>query len=130
MRIKIFVPNEYGRIELTKEELEKLLNESYQQGWNDKPNYYYNQPYYTLYSNTANTSCSASSTTINDFVATTDNTIKSTAESEVNDTFEKYNAKVNCGYEHGHDSSCYMNSLNPGADLWIYEKSDILKIRK
>ena len=42
MRIKIFVPNKYGRIELTKEELEKLLNESYQQGWNDKPNYYYN----------------------------------------------------------------------------------------
>ena len=94
MRIKIFVPNEYGRIELTKEELEKLLNESYQQGWNDKPNYYYNQPYYTLYSNTANTSCSASSTNINDFVATTDNTIKSTAESEVNDTFEKYKVEL------------------------------------
>lgn len=94
MRIKIFVPNEYGRIELTKEELERLLNESYQQGWNDKPNYYYNQPYYTLYSNTANTSCSASSTTINDFVATTDNTIKSTAESEVNDTFEKYKVEL------------------------------------
>ena len=94
MRIKIFVPNEYGRIELTKEELEKLLNESYQQGWNDKPNYYYNQPYYTLYSNTANTSCSASSTIINDSVATTDNTIKSIAESEVNDTFEKYKVEL------------------------------------
>ena len=94
MRIKIFVPNEYGRIELTKEELEKLLNESYQQGWNDKPNYYYNQPYYTLYSNTANTSCTASSATINDFATTTDNTIKSTIESEVNDTFEKYKVEL------------------------------------
>lgn len=94
MRIKIFVPNEYGRIELTKEELEKLLNESYQQGWNDKPNYYYNQPYYTLYSNTANASCTASSTTINDFATTTDNTIKSTIESEVNDTFEKYKVEL------------------------------------
>ena len=94
MRIKIFVPNEYGRIELTKEELEKLLNESYQQGWNDKPNYYYNQPYYTLYSNIADTSCTAPSTTINDFVSTTDNTIKSTVESEVNDTFEKYKVEL------------------------------------
>lgn len=49
MRVHIFVPNKYGKIELTKEELEKLLNESYNQGWNDKPGgYYYNQPYYTL----------------------------------------------------------------------------------
>lgn len=39
MRIKIFTPNENGKIELTKEELEKLLNESYQHGWNDKPYY-------------------------------------------------------------------------------------------
>ena len=93
MRIKIFVPNEYGRIELTKEELEKLLNESYQQGWNDKSNYY-NQPYYTLYSNIANTSYTASSTTINDFATTADNTIKSTIESEVNDTFEKYKVEL------------------------------------
>ena len=47
MRIKIFVPNSRGKIELTKEELERLLNESYQQGWNDKPSYgyYYNHPY-------------------------------------------------------------------------------------
>lgn len=56
MRIKIFTPNEYGRIELTKEELEKLLNESYQQGWNDKP-YYDSYRYYpaaTYYSNSTN----------------------------------------------------------------------------
>ena len=56
MRIKIFTPNEYGRIELTKEELEKLLNESYQQGWNDKP-YYDSYRYYptvTYCSNTTN----------------------------------------------------------------------------
>ena len=47
MRVHVFVPNKYGKIELTKEELEKLLNESYNQGWNDKSGgyYYYNQPY-------------------------------------------------------------------------------------
>lgn len=56
MRIKIFVPNEHGRIELTKEDLEKLLNESYQQGWNDRPGYYYSSPYY--YS----TTCTSNST--------------------------------------------------------------------
>ena len=39
MRIKIFTPNKNGKIELTKEELENLLNEAYKQGWNDKPYY-------------------------------------------------------------------------------------------
>ena len=50
MKIKIFTPNENGKIELTKEELESLLNESYRQGWNDKP--YYRDYYYSTYSNT------------------------------------------------------------------------------
>lgn len=40
MRIKIFTSNKNGKIELTKEELESLLNEAYKQGWNDKPYYY------------------------------------------------------------------------------------------
>ena len=47
MRIKIFTPNKNGKIELTKEELENLLNESYRQGWNDKP--YYRDYYYSTY---------------------------------------------------------------------------------
>ena len=55
MRIKIFTPNENGKIELTKEELENLLNESYKHGWNDKSYYYdrywYNSP--TLTTTTA-----------------------------------------------------------------------------
>ena len=59
MRIKIFTPNENGKIELTKEELENLLNESYRQGWNDKPyyrDYYYStSPSITLTGNTADT---------------------------------------------------------------------------
>ena len=58
MRIKIFTPNENGKIELTKEELENLLNESYRQGWNDKPYYYYDRYWYnspTLATTTTNT---------------------------------------------------------------------------
>lgn len=59
MRIKIFTPNENGKIELTKEELENLLNESYRQGWNDKPyyrDYYYStSPSITLTGKTADT---------------------------------------------------------------------------
>lgn len=35
MKIKIMYPNDRGRIELTKEELEKLLNESYSEGYSD-----------------------------------------------------------------------------------------------
>lgn len=88
MRIKIFVPNEYGRIELTKEELEKLLNESYQQGWSDKPERpYYSQPYYTL----CNASDTAISTTL---TGSTSNTAvladeaMATAKEEIKNTLE------------------------------------------
>ena len=91
MRIKIFVPNEYGRIELTKEELEKLLNESYQQGWSDKPErpYYYYQSYpYATYcssGDTANsiTTKSASNTAVlvDEAMAAAKEEIKNTLES-------------------------------------------------
>ena len=59
MRIKIFTPNKNGKIELTKEELENLLNESYRQGWNDRPynsGFYYSYPTATL---TADSTASA-----------------------------------------------------------------------
>ena len=70
MRIKIFVPNEDGSIELTKEELEKLLNESYQQGWADKPEHpYYYQTYpYVTYCGTSN---SAINTTLTESTSST-----------------------------------------------------------
>lgn len=35
MRIKIFIPNNNGKLEFTKEELEKLLEEAYQEGYDD-----------------------------------------------------------------------------------------------
>lgn len=90
MRIKIFIPNEYGRIELTKEELEKLLNESYQQGWSDKPErpYYYQSYPYATY-------CSASDTAINTtLTGSTSNTAiladeaMTAAKEEIKDTLE------------------------------------------
>ena len=89
MRIKIFVPNEYGRIELTKEELEKLLNESYQQGWNDKPERpdYQSYPYVTY--------CDTSDMAINTILTgSTSNTAilsdeaTTTAKKEIKDTSE------------------------------------------
>ena len=89
MRIKIFVPNEYGRIELTKEELEKLLNESYQQGWNDKPErpYYQSYPYITC----CNTSDMAINTVLTESTSNTailsDKAI-TTAKEEIKDTLE------------------------------------------
>lgn len=46
--IKIFYPNSVGKIELTKEDLEKLLKEAYNEGY-DKGRYYHNtyySPYY------------------------------------------------------------------------------------
>ena len=51
MKIKVFYPNEKGYIELTKEKLEGLLNEAYNEGYRDGRNnngYYYgitNTPY-------------------------------------------------------------------------------------
>lgn len=42
MKIKVFYPNEKGHIELTKEKLEDLLNEAYNEGYRDgkNSNYY------------------------------------------------------------------------------------------
>lgn len=61
MKIKIMYPNSRGKIELTKEELEKLLNESYSEGYcNGSSRYWYStsltpstspQPYITTYCN-------------------------------------------------------------------------------
>lgn len=43
MKIKVFYPNEKGHIELTKEKLEGLLNEAYNEGYRDGRN---NNGYY------------------------------------------------------------------------------------
>ena len=72
MKIKIMYPNNKGKIELTKEELEKLLNESYSEGYSDGyksyhsisiPSYPYS-PYAPYYSITCNSDDSCISTSI------------------------------------------------------------------
>lgn len=35
MKVKIFIPNSNGKIEFTKDELEKLLDEVYQEGYDE-----------------------------------------------------------------------------------------------
>jgi hypothetical protein len=41
MKIKVFYPNEKGNIEITKEKLESLLNEAYNEGYRDGNNSHY-----------------------------------------------------------------------------------------
>lgn len=70
MKIKIMYPNDRGRIELTKEELEKLLNESYSEGYSDGCSRYYSistpsYPYVTYCNGiTADNAVSAEKVTI------------------------------------------------------------------
>lgn len=46
MKIKIITPNQYGRIEFSKEELEKILGEAYNEGYADGKNYQANRGVY------------------------------------------------------------------------------------
>lgn len=70
MKIKIMYPNDRGRIELTKEELEKLLNESYSEGYSDGCSRYYSistpsYPYITYCNGSSDNSLSADKVTVN-----------------------------------------------------------------
>ena len=61
MQIKVFTPNERGKIEFTREELEKLLNDTYAEGHrncNCGSHITWTSPYITPYTN-----CSGSTTT-------------------------------------------------------------------
>lgn len=46
MKIKLITPNQYGRIEFSKEELEKILGEAYNEGYADGRNYQANRGVY------------------------------------------------------------------------------------
>ena len=79
MKIKIMYPNNKGKIELTKEELEKLLNESYSEGYSDGYKSYHSisipsYPYSPYYS----TNC-----TSNDSYASTLTTASTTNPSDI-----------------------------------------------
>ena len=65
MKIKVFYPNAKGNIELTKEKLEAILTEAYNEGYNDgryhNNGFYYNTlttttPYITTCANSASSS--------------------------------------------------------------------------
>ena len=61
IKIRVFSPNERGKIEFTKEELQKLLNEVYNEGKIDSYTISYgsnttNTPYYYSTINTSNSS--------------------------------------------------------------------------
>lgn len=63
--VKIFTPNKNGKIEFTKDELEKLLNEVWYDGKNSNNNYFWTSPspWYTttcMPLNTLSTSSTAS----------------------------------------------------------------------
>ena len=45
--VKVFTVNKEGKIEFTKDELEKLLNEVWSDGRNSGGSYWWTSPYYT-----------------------------------------------------------------------------------
>ena len=44
MMVKVFTPNENGKIEFTKEELEALLNEVWRDGYSSNRQYWWSSP--------------------------------------------------------------------------------------
>ena len=63
MKIKVFTPNERGKIEFTREELEKLLNDTYVEGQrncNCGSNITWTSPYPTPYINCSSSTTNAS----------------------------------------------------------------------
>ena len=66
MKIKVFTPNERGKIEFTREELEKLLDEVYSEGQKDcncNKSWTWTTPYYTSNSITNTTATTPNLTT-------------------------------------------------------------------
>ena len=55
--IKVFTLNEKGKIELTKDELERLLNESYWEGYSKKTTWTYTSPSYPIFNNPCKITC-------------------------------------------------------------------------
>ena len=64
MKVKVFTKNQNGKIEFTEDELRKLLDEIYNEGyWDGKGNsYIYTTPYIRTYPYTL---CSTSTTSVN-----------------------------------------------------------------
>lgn len=80
MKIKIFCPNVNGKLEFTKEELENLLNEAYNDGYRDGScarTWTYTYPTVTLNSSgsTAGTTTYRDSVSLNDLASTSTNAV-------------------------------------------------------
>ena len=78
--IKVFTLNKNGKIELTKQELKQLLNESYWEGYTKKSYWTYTSPYFTT-SSTA-TDASNSYTIDGNSINTNSITIKSASDEQ------------------------------------------------
>lgn len=80
MKIKVFCPNANGKLEFTKEELENLLNEAYNDGYRDgsfTKTRTYTYPTITLSSSnsTVDTPAYRDSASLNDLESTSTNTV-------------------------------------------------------
>ena len=80
--IKVFTLNKNGKIELTKKELEQLLNESYWEGYRNKNYWTYTSPSITPYFTTTTTTKNPYTITANSNINTDTNsiTIKTTSD--------------------------------------------------
>ena len=59
MKTKVFTKNKNGKIEFTEQELKKLLDEIYDEGYNEgSQRYYYTTPYYYRWPTWYSTTCS------------------------------------------------------------------------
>lgn len=94
MKIKVFYPNEKGHIELTKEKLEGLLNEAYNEGYRDGRN---NNGYYCGITTTPYVS-SISDSNIAYLSSTTPSlsASRTVASSVIDDCCDKAVSAINC----------------------------------
>ena len=84
MKVKVFTKNQNGKIEFTEDELRKLLDEIYNEGyWDGKGNnYIYTTPYYTRTYPYTLCSTSTATSTISNTSVDCSNELKTTLNTE------------------------------------------------
>ena len=91
MKVKIFQPNVYGKIEFTREELERLLNEMYEEGRKDSERLPWTSPF--VYSTPVYNSLTGTSDKIT--LPTSDKTIQEPAVENKTKENSGYMVKIN-----------------------------------
>lgn len=99
MKIKIITPNQYGRIEFSKEELEKILGEAYNEGYADGKNYQINRGVYVDNLISCTTPCITGSYTGDTAFVTGLTTLTSNANTSVDATLAATNATAKLDLE-------------------------------